>query len=71
LVLELFKAQGVKTPNPTTGSVNIPAYPRKDTDGPIEKTAKSMLLGSNSKQDKEYMLRIQERVYAKHGITKD
>lgn len=67
MVLALFNTSATPIVKPTTGSVNLPTYQQDRP--PLEKPAKSVLSGATSKQQKDYMLRVREEVYARHGIT--
>lgn len=68
MVLALFNTQPNAGAKPTTGSVNIPAYHQQER-AQLERPTKSLLSGATSKDQKEYMLKIKQEVYAKHGIT--
>lgn len=67
MVLALFGTQAAPAAKPTTGSVNIPAsyVPERQ---PLTRPEKSLLSGSTSKEQAEFMRKIKEEVYAKHGI---
>lgn len=68
MVLALFNTQGVKSPTPVTTSVHIPAsYSPDPTE--LQRPEKSLLIGATAKQQAEYMKKIRDHVYAKHGIT--
>lgn len=67
IALELFKAQGVQTPNPTTHGRNIP--PVNDRVEELKRPEKSLLRGGSNKERAEFMKKIRDQVYAKHGIT--
>lgn len=68
MVLALFNTSAQPNVRPTTGSVNIPSSYMPDR-APLERPAKSLLSGATSKDQKAYMQKIKEEVYAKHGIT--
>lgn len=67
LVLELFKVQGVRTPNPTVRGNNIEALPRV-TDR-VKPPEKSLMAGASNKEIKDYWLTIKEQVHKDRGIT--
>jgi hypothetical protein len=65
MVLALFNTQK-HTVNPTTpSSFNLP---RSSAEPELEKPSKSLLLGATSKDQKEYLSKIKERVYKRHNI---
>lgn len=67
LVLELFKAQGVSTPNPTVRSRNVePLNVQREE---IKRPEKSLLRGGTNKEREDFMKQIAADVRAKHGIT--
>lgn len=68
MVLALFGTQAAPAAKPTTGSVNIPAsyVPERQ---PLARPEKSLLSGATSKDQTEFMRKIKEEVYAKHGIN--
>lgn len=68
MVMALFNTQARPGVKPTTGSVNIPSSYQPER-APLERPGKSLLSGATSKDQKEYMLKIKQEVYAKHGIT--
>ena len=68
MVMALFNTQPSAGAKPTTGSVNIPSSYQPEPPQ-LERPTKSLLSGSTSKEQKEYMLKIKQDVYAKHGIT--
>jgi myosin heavy subunit len=67
MVLALFGTQAAPAAKPTTGSVNIPAsyVPERQ---PLSRPEKSLLSGATSKDQTEFMRKVKEEVYAKHGI---
>lgn len=67
MVLALFGTQAAPAAKPTIGSVNIPAsyVPERQ---PLARPEKSLLSGSTSKEQAEFMRKIKEEVYARHGI---
>jgi hypothetical protein len=67
MVLALFNTSAQPIVKPTTGSVNLPSYQQERP--PLERPAKSVLSGATSKQQKDYMLKVRDEVYARHGIT--
>lgn len=67
LVLELFKAQGVLTPNPTVRSRNVEPLPMQPES--LKRPEKSLLRGGTNKEREEFMKQIAANVKAKHGIT--
>lgn len=67
VVLELFKAQGESTPNPTTHGRNIP--PINNQVQELKRPEKSLLRGGSNKERADFMKEIQKQVYARHGIT--
>lgn len=68
MVLALFNTSAQPNVKPTTGSVNIPSSYMPER-APLERPSKSLLSGATSKEQTEYMRKIKEEVYAKHGIT--
>lgn len=68
LVLALFGTTANKAASPTIGSVNIPSSYSPER-APLEKPGKSLLSGATSKEQAEYMRKIKEDVYARHGVT--
>lgn len=66
-VLQLFGQSEGNNPKPTTPGRNMslgqPPQPE------LEKPTKSLLLGATSKEQAEYMRKIKEDVYRRHGIT--
>lgn len=67
MVLALFNTQATSGVKPTSGSVNIP--PTAPTEqAPLERPAKSLLSGATSAEQKEYMLKVKEGVYARYGV---
>jgi hypothetical protein len=66
LVLALFGEVSTKPVQPTTSSVNLHTPAATPA---LEKPAKSLLLGSTSKEQTEYMKKIKEEVYRKYGVT--
>jgi hypothetical protein len=68
LVLELFKAQGVHTPNPTVRGRNVEPINPQQTEK-LKRPEKSLLSGATNKERAEFMQKIKEQVHAKHGIT--
>lgn len=68
VVISLFGGQKASTPTPTTTStVNTTAF--KPAEKPLEKPSKSLLAGASSNDQKDFMLKIKEDVYKKHGIV--
>lgn len=65
--LALFNGGAAPAPSVTTGSVTIPGY-KKEEYKPLERPAKSLLAGATAKEQAEYMRKIREDVYRKHGI---
>lgn len=66
MVLALFNVTPTSQVKQTTGSVNIPPYVSERP--PLEKPAKSLLSGSTSKEQAEYMRKVKEEVYARLGV---
>lgn len=66
LVLALFQTAGVKSVTPTTSSVHLPHDPNP---APLDKPAKSLLLGATSKDQKDFMMKVKEEVYRKYDVT--
>lgn len=66
LVLSLFNTQPSATPKPTTTSVNIP--PVNPSMPELAKPERSLLSGATSAQQKEYMMKVKQNVYARLGI---
>lgn len=65
-VLALFGAsQSKQGATPTLGSQRLPDRPQEDV---LERPTKSLLAGATSKEQAEYMAKIKERVYKRHGI---
>lgn len=68
LVLALFNAATKSGVNPTTSSANLSQrYQPQDTG--LEKPSKSLLAGASTKDQIEYLRKVRESVYKKHGIT--
>lgn len=67
LVLALFGTPTAPAVKPTTSSVNIPASYSPERQ-PISRPEKSLLSGATSKEQAEFMRKIKEDVYARHGI---
>lgn len=67
LVLELFKAQGVSTPNPTVRGRNVEAINVQREE--LKRPEKSLLRGGTNKDRESFMKQIAAEVRAKHGIT--
>lgn len=67
MVLALFGEKQTGGTSPTTTSVNLPL----DTPEvkPLTRPEKSVLSGATSTEQGEYMRKIREEVYRKHGIT--
>lgn len=68
LVLALFGTQAPNGAKPTTTSQTIPSSyqpPREE----LKRPEKSLLSGSTSKQQTEFMRKIKADVYAKYGIS--
>ncbi len=57
-----------RTVQPVTPSLNTPITPPSNDEG-LKPPTKSLLLGSTSREQREYMKKIKEEVYKKHGIT--
>lgn len=70
LVLALFGTTANRAATPTIGSVNIPSSYSPER-APLEKPSKSLLSGATSKEQAEFMRKIKEDVYARHGVTKN
>jgi hypothetical protein len=66
LVLALFQTAGVKSVTPTTSSVHLP---HDSNPAPLDKPAKSLLLGATSKDQKDFMMKVKEEVYRKYDVT--
>lgn len=66
LVLALFKTGPNKGPKTTTNSVNMHNY-SNDSEG-LKKPEKSLLGGSTSKQQRDYMSQVKADVYRRYGI---
>lgn len=67
LVLELFKAQGVSTPNPTVRGRNVEAINTQSE--PLKRPEKSLLRGGTNKEREDFMKQIAADVKAKYGMT--
>lgn len=67
LVLALFKTPQNKGTKPTTNSINMHNY-NSDSDE-LKRPERSLLSGSTSKDQRDYMRQVKEAVYRKHGIT--
>lgn len=67
LVLALFNTAPSTPVKPTTGSQHIPATYIPETPK-LERPAKSLLSGSTSAQQKEFMQKVKADVYAKLGV---
>lgn len=68
MVLALFNTQATTSVSPTTGSVNIP--PTNPQGGePLGRPEKSLLSGSTSAQQRDFMKKVKEEVYAKFGVV--
>lgn len=66
MVLALFNTSASQA-GPTTSSRTIPSsYIQKED--PLERPSKSLLAGATGKEQAEFMRKIKERVYARHGI---
>ncbi len=57
-----------KTVQPVTPGQNTPLVP-PNNDEPLKAPAKSLLLGSTSREQKAFMAKVKEEVYKRHGIT--
>lgn len=66
MVLALFQATAPSGANPTTGSVNIP--PINHGKEPVGRPEKSVLSGATTRDQKAFLMKVQEEVYAKHGV---
>lgn len=68
LVLALFNVQASPGAKPTTTSVTLPSsyQPARDE---LKRPEKSLLSGSTSKEQAEFMRKIKEDVYAKYGVS--
>ena len=64
LVLALFGSKPSSAP--TTGSVHIPNHTPQSE---LERPTKSLLIGASGKEQKEYMKKVKDEIYKKHGIT--
>ena len=64
MVLALFNQQKT-TVTPTTSSFNLP---RSSAEPELEKPSKSLLLGATSRDQKEYMMKVKERVLKRHNV---
>lgn len=67
MVLALFGERQSGTPSPTRTSVNLPLD--APSIEPLARPTKSVLSGATSKDQGEFMRKIKEEVYRKHGIT--
>jgi hypothetical protein len=65
MVLALFNSQKHTITPTTPSSFNLP---RTSSEPELEKPSKSLLLGATSRDQKEYLSRIKERVYKRHNI---
>lgn len=70
MVLALFNVQASPGAKPTTGSVSIPSsyQPQREE---LKRPEKSLLSGSTSSEQRDFMRKIKEDVYAKYGVTLD
>jgi hypothetical protein len=66
MVLALFNTSGSKSVSPTTNSYNIPAYTQGQPE--LQRPEKSLLAGATSKEQKDYLKKVRDSVYRKHGI---
>lgn len=57
-----------RTVQPVTPSSQTPITPPNNDEG-LKPPAKSLLLGATSRDQRDYMKKIKEEVYKKHGIT--
>lgn len=64
MVLALFNTQK-HTVTPTTSSFNLP---RTSSEPELERPSKSLLLGATSRDQKEYMMKVKERVLKRHNV---
>lgn len=68
LVLALFNAAQKAAPKTTTGSVHLPSSYMPERK-PLERPSKSLLSGATSRDQADFMARIKEEVYARHGVN--
>ena len=66
LVLALFNTAPKPSVQPTISNVNVPPLNGLP---PLEKPAKSLLMGATSKEQMEYMQKIKEHVYKTYDVT--
>ena len=66
LVVALFTAGKSPVDNPTSTSISLGSPPGEPT--PLDKPKKSLLAGATSKEQKAFMDKVREEVYAKHNV---
>lgn len=66
MVLSLFDVKPQGNPKPNMPSVNLPLGGQPKTE--LARPERSLLSGATSKQQAEYMAKIKEGVYSRHGI---
>jgi vacuolar-type H+-ATPase subunit I/STV1 len=64
MVLALF-GDKKSTSTPVTSSFNLP---RQSVEPELERPTKSLLLGATSRDQKDYMSKVRERVYKRHNV---
>jgi hypothetical protein len=64
MVLALF-GSNKSTVTPTTSSYNLP---RTQNEPELERPTKSLLLGATSREQKEYLAKVKERVWKRHNV---
>jgi len=68
LALSMFDLKPQSQRKPSISSANIP--PIKPNQHPeLKRPEKSLLLGASGREQREFMARVKEEVYRKHGIT--
>lgn len=68
LVLGLFNTSTPSGPKPTVNGLNTSGF-QQAPQQPLERPSKSLLRGATSKEQAEFMRKIKEQVYARHGIS--
>lgn len=66
MVLALFQTTANSGPKPINGGANIP--PLRNGPEPVTRPEKSVLSGATTREQKDFLKKVQAEVYAKHGI---
>lgn len=67
-VISLFNITQKQTPTPTESDVDTSFFQQKKEENKLEAPEKSVLSGSTSREQKEYMQKIKEHTYKKLGV---